>query len=284
MLSKTTKLIITLILCIGVVLAVIYNETIWNIILLGLLFGKGLIFKFLVILKKFFFKKGVVSLSTIAWKHVLVSSFFALSKRAIINTITEFFQDRIVKPLIHPLTRYLKVRWKIFKASNLWKKCYTIIFGTVPASFLLWLVGIADAVWMLMKGFSLAKFLTLILKFITVFFVFFQNLWRNWIQPYIDFIVITLLVTYIEKIPVLGALFRRTRISIKWHLRGFHHRKKRIIEKHIDQPVNMLGERIHKHVNEKKEGLKPKDTDGTLSENVNKFTEKKKQESEDKVE
>ena len=67
MLSKTTKLIITLILCIGVVLAVIYNETIWNIILLGLLFGKGLIFKFLVILKKFFFKKGVVSLSTIAW-------------------------------------------------------------------------------------------------------------------------------------------------------------------------------------------------------------------------
>ena len=135
-----------------------------------------------------------------------------------------------------------------------------------------------------MKGFSLAKFLTLILKFITVFFVFFQNLWRNWIQPYIDFIVITLLVTYIEKIPVLGALFRRTRISIKWHLRGFHHRKKRIIEKHIDHPVNMLGERIHKHVNEKKEGLKPKDTEGTLSENVNKFTEKKKQESEDKVE
>ena len=283
MLSRTTKLIITLILCILVALAITFSDVIWSVILLGVLFSKGLLFKFLVILKKFFFKKGVVSLSTVAWKHVAVSSFFALSKRAIINTVTGFFQDRIVKPLIHPLTRYLKVRWRIFKASNLWQKFWTVIFGTIPTSLGLWLVGIADAIWLLMKGFSLAKFLTLILKFITVFFVFFQSLWRNWIQPYIDFIVITLLVTYVEKIPFIGAIFRRTRIVIKWQLRRFHSRRRRIIEKHIDTPVNMLSERIHKHVNDKKEGLSPK-TSTTLSDNVNELVEKKQSETPDKLE
>jgi len=282
--SRTIKLVITLILCLCSALVIVFSDVIWSVILLGVLFSKGLLLKFILILKKFFFKKGVVSLSTIAWKHVFVSSFFALSKRAIINTITGFFQDRIVKPLIHPLTRYLKVRWKMFKASNLWQKFCTVLFGTIPASFGLWLVGIADAIWLLMKGFSLAKFLTLILKFITVFFVFFQNLWRNWIQPYIDFIVITILVTYVEKIPVIGGIFRRTRITIKWHLRRFHSRRKRIIEKHIDHPVNLLGERIHKHVNKKKEGLAPKDLSTTLSDNVNKVTEKAKDESPDKVE
>lgn len=283
MLNRTTKLIITLILCILAALAIIYSDVIWSVILLGVLFSKGLLFKFLVILKKFFFKKGVVSLSTVAWKHVVVSSFFALSKRAIINTFTGFFQERIVKPLIHPLTRYLKVRWRIFKASNLWQKFWTVIFGTIPTSLGLWLVGIADAIWLLMKGFSLAKFLTLILKFITVFFVFFQSLWRNWIQPYIDFIVITLLVTYVEKIPFIGGVFRRTRILIKWQLRRFHSRRRRIIEKHIDGPVNMLGERLHKHVNEKKEGLAPKRST-TLSDNVNELAEKKQSETPDKLE
>ena len=284
MLSRTTKLVITLILCICTALVIIFNEVIWSVILLGVLFAKGLLFKFLVILKKFFFKEGIVSLSTIAWKHVMVSSFFALSKRAIINTVTGFFQERIVTPLIHPLTRYLKVRWKIFKASNLWQKIYTVIFGTIPASFALWLVGIADAVWLLMKGFSLAKFLTLLLKFITVFFVFFQNLWRNWIQPYIDFIVITILVTYIEKIPFIGGVFRRTRIMIKWYLRRFHSRRKRIIYKHIDMPVNSLSERIHKHVNRKKEGLKPTDLKGTFGSTVEKVTKKVELDKADKVE
>ena len=285
MMNRTTKLIITLILCACTALAIIFSDVIWSVILLGVIFSKGLLFKFLLILKKFFFKEGIVSLSTIAWKHVMVSSFFALSKRAIINTITGFFQDRIVKPLIHPLTRYLKVRWKMFKASNLWQKCLTIFFGTIPASFGLWIVGIADAVWLVMKGFSLAKFLTLILKFITVFLVFFQSLWRNWIQPYIDFIVITILVTYVEKIPFIGGVFRRTRITIKWHLRRFHSRRKRIIEEHIDRPVNLLGERIHKHVNQKKEGLAPKETASTtLSDNVKKATEKAKVEAPDKAE
>ncbi|MEH6457645.1 MAG: hypothetical protein V7749_15060 [Cocleimonas sp.] len=210
--------------------------------------------------KKFFFKKGIVSFATIAWKRVFVSSFFALSKRAIINNISAFFQKRIVKPLIHPLSRYLRVRWKMFKASNLWQKFCTILFSTIPASVGLWLIGFAEAIGLLMKGFSLAKFLTLILKFITVFFVFFQNLWRNWIQPYIDYIVITIFVSYIEKVPFIGAIFRKTRISIKWHLRGFKSRKKRIIRRHIDRPVTLLSERIHKHVNQKKEGLEPKDT------------------------
>ena len=256
--SRNTKLFITLLLCIGIILSVIYSETVWNVILLGVLLAKKLLFKAILILKKFFFKEGIVSFSTIAWKRVLVSSALALSKRAIINTISGFFQNRVVTPLIHPLTRYLKIRWIIFKASNIWKKITTVIFGSVPATLLLWLIGIIDAILLLLKSFSLAQFLTLILKFITMFLVFFQGLWKTWIQPYIDLILITILLGFIEKLPVIGPLFRRVRIIIKWNWRHFKYRKEHVMKHHVDANVNAFGEKIHKHVNKKKEILAAK--------------------------
>ena len=105
MMSNKIKIIITVILCVGVLLTVIFDEFVWNVVLLIMLLAKSTLFKVLMVLKQFFFKKGIVSFATIAWKKVFVSSALALSKRAIINTITGFFQERIVKPLIHPLTR-----------------------------------------------------------------------------------------------------------------------------------------------------------------------------------
>jgi len=155
--SRNVKFFIILLLCTGIVLSVIYNETLWNIILMGLLLAKKLLFKGILILKKFFFKKGIVSFSTIAWERVLVSSALALSKRAVINTITGFFQNRVVKPLIHPLTRYIKIRWIIFKDSSVLKKITTIILGSVPATLLLWIIGIIDAILLLLKSFSLIQ-------------------------------------------------------------------------------------------------------------------------------
>lgn len=256
--SRNVKFIIILLLCVGIVLSVIFNETLWNIILMGLLLAKKLLFKGLIILKKFFFKDGIVSLSTIAWKRVLASSAMALSKRAIVNTITGFFQDRVVKPLIHPLTRYIRIRWRIFKDSSVWKRVATVIFGSIPATLLLWLIGIIDAILLLLKSFSVAKFLTLILKFIAMFFVFFQGLWKTWVQPYIDLIVVTILFSFIEKIPFIGPLFRRTRITIKWNWRHFKYRKNHVMRHHVDANVNAFGEKIHKHVNKKKEILAAK--------------------------
>lgn len=266
--NRTIKLLIILFLCICLALVVVFNDAIWSLLLLFVYFIKGSIIKFLLILKKFFFKKGVVSFVTIAWERVFVSSFFALSKRAIINTISGFFQNRLVKPLIHPLSRYIRIRWKIFKESNFLKKFLTVLFGTVPASIGLWFIGIADVIALLMKSLSLSKFLTLILKFISMFFLFFQNIWRTWIQPYIDLILITIFITYIEKIPFVGGVFRRARITIRWELRHVRNRKKNIIENHIDRPVTLLSERINKHVDKKKEGLKSNmnSTSSSLSE------------------
>jgi len=252
-LSNKVKLIITLLLCIGVVLSVIFDEFLWNIILLVMLLAKKSLFKILVVLKQFFFQEGIVSIATIAWKKVFLSTSLALSKRAIINAVTGFFQERIVKPLIHPLTRYLKVRWRIFKASTWWQKLYTVIFGSVPASLLLWMVGFWNAITLLLKSFSLAKLLTMMLKLLLSFFVFFQNIWRSWIQPYIDYIIITIFVTYMEKLPIIGTGIRRLRITIKWKWRHYKRHKDRIIDQHVDQNVNLFSERIHQHVNKKKE-------------------------------
>lgn len=270
--NKNIKLFITLVLCVGVVLSVLFDEVVLNILLLGMLLAKKFVFKLLLIAKQFFFKDGIISLATVAWKQVLVSSSLALSKRAIINTISGFFNDRIAKPLIHPISRYLKIRWSIFKASNLWQKTYTIIFGSIPATFMLWLVGIGEAVTLLLKSFSLAKFLTLILKIITLTFVFFHNIWRSWIQPYLDFILITILLTYIEKIPFLGRGVRRLRITFRWKWRKIKARKDRILNQHIDENINKVSEKIHQHVNTQKEKMSSKMQD--LSDKVDDIVEK----------
>lgn len=270
--NKNIKLFITLVLCIGVVLSVIFDEVLLNILLMGMLLAKKSIFKLILVAKKFFFKEGIVSLATVAWKHVFVSSSLALSKRAIINTISGFFNERIAKPLIHPISRYLKIRWSIFKASNLWQKTYTIIFGSIPASIVLWFFGVVEAITLLLKSFSLAKFLTLILKLMMMMFVFFHNIWRSWIQPYLDFILITILLTYIEKIPLLGRGIRRIRITIRWKWRKIKAKKERILNQHIDANINKVGEKIHQHVNTQKEKMSAKIHD--LSETVEDMVEK----------
>lgn len=251
--SYKVKIIITLALCILLALSVIFHEYLWSGVLFLVLLAKKSLFKILMVLKQFFFKQGVVSFATIAWKKVLVSSSLALSKRAIINGITGFFQERIVKPLIHPATRYLRVRWAIFKASNWWKKIYTVVFGSVPATIMLYAIGFWDTLLLLMKGFSLAKLLTFILKLIVMCFAFFQSIWRTWIRPYIDLIIITIFITYMEKIPVFGGFLRRIRITIKWWWRHYRRHKDRLIDQHVDQRVNLFSERIHQHVNKKKE-------------------------------
>lgn len=252
---KKIRVVLAIVLTALAAFAIIFNDTFLAALVLVMVFFKSYIVKFLVVVKKFFFKKGVVSTATIAWKRVTASSFIALTKRAIINNISAFFQTKIVKPLIHPLTRYLRVRWRIFKASNLWKKTVTLIVGTIPTSVVLWFVGIGDAIAMLMKGFSLAKFLTFILKFITMLMVLAKSFWNNWIKPYIDFILITVFVTFIEKIPVIGSVFRRLRIVTRWNLRKLKTRKKDIVDRHIDKPVTKLSERIHQHVDKQKETL-----------------------------
>ena len=43
MMSRTTKLVITLILCACAALAIIFSDVIWSVILLGVIFSKGLI-------------------------------------------------------------------------------------------------------------------------------------------------------------------------------------------------------------------------------------------------
>ena len=97
----------------------------------------------------------------------------------------------------------------------------------------------------------------MILKLLSMTFLFFQNLWRTWIQPYIDYIIITLLLGYLEKIPVFGRFLRRCRIVIRWYWRKIRLGRTKIIDRHIDHNVHLLGERIHQHVNKKKETLNP---------------------------
>jgi len=88
-----------------------------------------------------------------------------------------------------------------------------------------------------------------------MFFVFFQGLWKTWIQTYIDLIVVTILFTFVEEIPVVGPLFRRIRITIKWKWRHFKHRREHVMKHHVDANVNAWGEKIHKHVNNKKKEI-----------------------------
>ncbi len=245
-------IIVIPLLIIVAILSIIFSEVLWEFLLLGLVFTKHIGTKILIAIKKFFFKKGVVSYATIAWKHVLLTSGLALGKRAIINSITGFFHTHIIEPLIHPITRYLKIRWRLFKTSNFLKKISVLIFTSIPATLALWLIGIIDAVLLLMQSFSLAKFLTMILKLIAVLLLFFQGIWRTWVQPYLDFIVAALIIGFIERIPFIGTVLRRMRILLKWHWRKVKVKKRKVVEEHIAVNVTKVGEKIHAHVNEQK--------------------------------
>nr|CAA6829691.1 MAG: Unknown protein [uncultured Thiotrichaceae bacterium] len=87
--SKNIKTFLVSMLVVTVVFSIIFEEFLWELLLVGLVSAKNLFIKLLIISKKFFFKNGVVSMATVAWKRVIVTSAVALSKRAVINSAFE---------------------------------------------------------------------------------------------------------------------------------------------------------------------------------------------------
>ncbi len=220
-----------------------------------LMFLKNLVLRGLWLFKSFIFKGGIVSISNVAWKKVMVTSTIALFKRAWINTLTAFFNQRVKQPLFVPISRYLKYQWLYFKHCNIWKKLFYSVIGLIPTSVILYLSGVWNTLSFFLSKISVAKFLTFILNILTVIFSFFTSFWNNWIQPYIDFIIITVIFGFIEKIPVIGYLFRFIRIMTKRYTRRFHRKKEVMIDQHVDHRVNKIAEHIHQYADERKQAL-----------------------------
>lgn len=219
------------------------------LILLVLL--KNTIVKSLMLLKGFVFKGGVVSLYNVYWKKVLSTSSLALLKRVCINSINRLFTEYFIEPVIQPLTRYVKVQWLLFKKYSLWKKLYSGLIGAIPASIILWLVGVVDTLLLLTKSLSLAKFLTAILKLFSGLLMVAGRIWKTLIQPYLDVIVVGILVNYVEKTPFIGYGMRWVRVNLKLIFRRFRLTKKKVVDKHVVVRINTLTDKINKYVDEK---------------------------------
>ncbi|MBT5490994.1 hypothetical protein HOK00_01420 [bacterium] len=199
----------------------------------------------------FFFKKGIVSFANLAWKRVLVVSFFALIKRLAINKFTAFFTKRVVKPLLVPGKRWLNMKWGEFKDFPLWKKIASSMIGGIITSFFAYFAGISELIAFLLGKISLAKFLTAILTLLANLKIFFGGLWTRFIQPYLDIIIITIVIGLIEKIPYIGRKIKFSRIMFKWNARRYRRKKDVVMEKHVDKHVKKVVGKLHKHVNKK---------------------------------
>lgn len=236
-----------------------YNED-WQTFLYasfmtGVMYLRYWVVRVLFLAKSFVFVGGVVSFTTIAWKKVLLISVLALLKRAWINSMVAVINHRIKQPLIAPLRLYLKYQWLHFKAYHLWKKALYVLLGLVPSSVALYLIGLWETITYFLGKISIAKFLTLVLAMITEVFGFVMDLWNAWVQPYIDFIIITVVIGFIEKFPVIGYFFRCVRIMGKKYSRRLRHRKNRLLDKHLGHRVNQLAQHIHHCANQKKQAL-----------------------------
>ena len=199
----------------------------------------------------FFFKKGIVSFATVAWKRVIIVSFFALAKRLAINKFTAFLSRRILKPLLVPGKRWLKLKWGEFKDFPIWKKIASTVIGGFITSLFAYFAGVSELIAFLLGKISLAKFLTAILALLANLKIFFGGLWDRFIQPYLDIIMITIVIGLIEKLPYVGRKIKLSRVMFKWNIRKYRRKKDVVMKHHVDKHVKKVAGKIHKHVNKK---------------------------------
>ena len=203
-------------------------------------------------LLKFFFKKGVLSIATIAWGKIIVVGIPLLLKRHAINQLILGFKNKVMIPLFNPVRRLCKHQYRAFKYLPIWKKIAAILPASIIAIFTLIITGVGKVFYFFFSKLSLSKFLTGILTGIAWVFgkfsSFFYELWRLYIRPFFDIVISFIVISLIERIPIFGKWMRKVRVVLKWKWRKLKIRKtaKHLIKTHIDDNVKRVENNLHK--------------------------------------
>ncbi len=199
---------------------------------------------------QFVFKKGVISLATIAWHRIFIIGGLALMKRFWINFAKKNAIKHVVEPLVPPIKRWFAVHMQWFKKQPKWAQFSETTLGASIVVGIGYFFGAVSYIWsLIMKVLTgqLQNFFLSVLGMITGLLKF---IWDK-IKPWLDILLITAAIEMIEKIPGVRAIFRGTR-KVK---NAVVDTKDKAIHKVVHKPVNSLATAIENHAKKKEEKL-----------------------------
>ena len=203
-----------------------------------------LVFK---IVTQFVFKKGVVSFATIAWKRIFFVGGAALFRRFWINFFKKNATEHVVKPLIPYAKEWIKEHMEDFKEHPLWLKFSESAIGVMIVGFVAYFVGFVAFIWKLLQNILTGKFQTFFLSIIGGITKFFGYIWSK-IKPWLDVIIITAFLNFVEKIPFVRSIFHNTK-KVKDKV---VEKKDQVIQTAVHKPVNGMANVIKKSTEKKR--------------------------------
>ena len=198
------------------------------------------------IVVKFTFKKGVVSMATIAWKRIFVVGGFALFKRFWINFFKKNAVDHVVKPLMPHTKKWLAVHFEMFKNQPRWIQFSETTFGMVVIGAAGYFFGAITYVWTLVEKVLTGKLQSFFLSVLGIITGAIQFVWSK-IQPWIDVIIFSALIEMAAKIPGVKAVFHKTK-KVKDVV---VEKKDQAIKAAVHKPVQSMADLINRHADEK---------------------------------
>lgn len=204
---------------------------------------------YLTVLKtivKFVFKKGVMSVATIAWNRIFFVGGAALFKRFWINFFKKNTVEHVVNPLMPSAKKWLIVHLAVFKNQPRWLQLSETTVGVVVIGAFGYLFGAIASVWTIIQKFLTGTFQNFFLSVLGMITGAFKYVWSK-IQPWLDVIIITAFIDMVEKMPGVKSLFRNTK-KVKDKV---VEQKDKAIHAVVHKPVKSMCNIIEKHADDK---------------------------------
>jgi len=164
----------------------------------------------LAIVTKFVFQKGIVSVATIAWKRIFFVGGAALFKRFWINFAKKNAITHVVQPLMPHVKEWGKAHVEDFKEKPMWIKFSGTTAGVIIITAIGYFFGLIGYLFTLVEKVLTGKFQSFFLTILGSITKMFTFIWDK-ISPWIDIIVMTAVLRFIEKIPGIKTLFQKTK-------------------------------------------------------------------------
>ena len=215
------------------------RDFIYALILRAYLFG-------LAIVVKFAFKGGVITMATIAWKRIFFVGGFALVKRFGINFAKKNAVEHVAKPLMPAARTWVAVHFEDFKEQPLWLKFSETTLGVVVIAGVGYFFGLLGYIWTMVEKVLTGKFQSFFLTVLGSITKILGFVWDK-IKPWLDVILITAFIEFLERLPIVKALFHKTR-RVKEKV---VERKDKTIRAVVHKPVMKVAEVINNHAEKK---------------------------------
>jgi len=205
------------------------------------------------IVVKFAFKKGAISLATIAWKRIILVGGAALFKRFWINFTKKNLITHVIMPLKPALKRWMKEHVEDFKEQPMWMKTSETTIGTILVGLVAYFVGFLTYLMKIIQAVMAGQFQTFILSVMGMIANTFNWIW-SLIKPWFDVLFITALLEFISRL----SLVRRTIHKTQRVHEKVVNKKNEAIQAVVHAPIKKVSKIINNHADKKMRHRKKK--------------------------